>query len=90
MKKSINEIKIFVNGIDVTYCEHFRFRNNKEFSCKKGTYECTCNPHNVECERYVNSLKEKIINLEHAIQILENQLAQENCNFDKIKDLTND
>ena len=85
-----SEIKVFVNGIDVTYCEHFRFRNNKEFSCKKGTYECFCNPQGVECEIYINFLREKNMNLEHAIQILKNQLTQENCNFDKLKDITND
>ena len=90
MKKSTNEIKILVNGIDVTCCNHFKLTKDKDFFCTKGTYECICSPHSVECKIYVNSLKEKIMNLEHEVQTLKNQLTQENCNFDKIKDLTND
>ena len=87
---SNNKIKILVNGIDVTYCEHFRFRNHKEFSCKKENHECDCNPHATECKMYIKQLIAANTKLSNKLLRLQILLEEENCNFDKIKDLIND
>ena len=85
--------QIIVNGIDITKCEHFRLSKDKDFLCKKGTYECNCNPLIMECSIYITHLSAIIQRLEKEkieLQIqLQNQ-KHESCHFDKIKDLVND
>ena len=83
--------QIIVNGIDVTKCEHFRLSKDKDFFCKKGTYECYCNPSAMECSIYITHLKTIIQRLEKEKIDLQIQLQNqkyESCHFDKIKEIT--